>query len=633
MEIKILKETILRNPMVYGVFVSNDFTSTLIQADFFSGISSRKIFEKIRELSEKVKSPEIEVYYSGRPILEGWLDFYLRKMWYLFFITIFVLGILLYFSFHSLRGVIFPILSSIMATIWGLSSIPVFGFSLTPSTILVPFFIFTIGVSHSVQFIKRYYDEIKFSQTSKEVSKKTLEMLLIPAAVSLVTDGIGFLSLIFVPFKLIKTMAISTGIGVLSIFLTTVFFIPSSLSYMKLPAKKEIEIEERHNFLDKFLTIVTNWITFRKKRIFITFSLLGIIGIIGLTKITIGDNQPGSPTLYPNSHYNLSEKIINKEFGGTEPYYILVEGKKQESIISVEVLKEIESLQNYILKNVDSAGRGISIVDYIKGFNMVFNDGKREFYRIPDMDATVGEYIFLYSVSGFPGDFDPVCSPDFNNANIKIDLKDHKTSTIKQVLKTTEEWINKNHHTERVDFLFPGGTIGILAAVNDVIKTNIFQNLILVWFFIFLFTSIFLGSFFLGFLLIIPLLFSIIFTFGIMGFLGVPLTIETLPLASLGIGLGIDYGIYIVGRMKDEQKDKNFIERSILTSGKAVFFTAFSVSIGVLVWIFSPVKMEAKLGICLASLLLLNMLSAIILLPGLFIKKNIFLFQKQGGGK
>jgi len=392
---------------------------------------------------------------------------------------------------------------------------------------------------------------------------------------------------------------------------------------MKLPEKKEIEKEEKPNVLDRFLILVSNWVSFKRKRIFLIFSLLGIIGFAGLSRLRVGDNQPGTPTLYPKSHYNLSEKMINEEFGGTDPYYILVEGKYSEAIISSEVLKEMESLQNYLLKNIPESGRGISLVDYIKGFNMVFNEGKREFYRIPELDATVGEYVFLYSMSGFPGDFDPVCSPDFKDANIKIELKDHKTATIKSVLEKTKEWVKNNHRTERVEFLFPGGIIGVLASVNDVIKKSIPQSFCIVSSLIFVCASIFLGSFLNGFLLLIPLFFSVLFTFGLMGFFGIPLTIESLPLASLGIGLGVDYGIYILSRMRDEGKRKDSLLKSLLTSGKAVFFTATSVSLGVLVWVFSPVKMEAKLGICLASLLLLNMLSAIFLLPAIFIKRNI----------
>lgn len=628
-EIAVLKETAKRNPMVYGVFVSRDLSSTLIQADFFSGVSSRKIFEKVRALADKAAGPGVEVYYSGRPILEGWLDLYLSRMGYLFLVSLIVLAILLYFSFHSKRGVILPVVSSLMASAWGLVFLMLLKLQISPSTILVPFLVLALGVSHSVQFVKRYYEEAGFSSDPREVNRKVLAGLFAPAAISLITDGAGFLSLCFIPLKLIRTMALSAGIGVFSIFLTTVFFVPAFLSYLKLPEAREIQIEEKPNFLDRFLTLVSSWATFRRVRVFLVFFLLGLVGILGLTRIRVGDNQPGSPALYPGSHYNVSERIINREFAGTDPYYILVAGKGIESLVSSQVLKEMESLQDYLMRNVSQAGRAGSLVEYVKGFNMVFNDGNPAFYRIPDLDLTIGEFIFLYSISGFPGDFDPVCSPDFNNANIKIDLKDHRSSTIRQALQATEQWIKDNHRTDKVDFLYPGGIIGTLAALNDVIRRSIPQSLLIVTPIVFLCVAFSLGGFIYGVCLLVPLLFSIVLTFGLMGLLGVGLTIETLPLASLGMGLGVDYGVYILSRMRAEGSREDGLRTSLLTSGKAVFFTAFSVSVGVLAWVFSPVKMEAKLGLSLAGLLFLNMASALILLPALLTTKKVVKWSKS----
>ena len=615
-EIESLKQAIMKNPMVYGVFVSKDLTSTLIQADFFSGIPSKKIFEKIRNLAEKIKSPDIEIYYSGRPILEGYLDIYLSNLWYLFIFSIFVLGFFLFLSFRSKRGVILPVVSALMSTLWGLSFLSLTGFNLTPSTILVPFLILALGVSHSVQFIKRYYEESVVSKDRNSICFNVLYHLITPASISILTDGIGFLSLSLIPLKLIKTMSFSAGIGVLSIFLTTVFFIPSILTFIKLPEKEEIRREEKKTFVDSFLEVVSNFVISKRKVVYSIFIFLAFAGIGGISRIKVGDNQPGSPALYPNSHYNVSERVINKEFSGTDPYYILVEGKVPEAIVSADVLKEMDDLQNYIVKNLPEAGRAISLVDYIKGFNMIFNGGKFSYYKIPELDATIGEYLFLYSMSGFPGDFDHVVSPDFKNANIKIDMKDHRTSTINKVLSITEKWIKENHKTDRVEFLYPGGIIGILASLNDTIRKSIPQSLLIVSVLIFLFASFYLKSIVQAVYLLIPLFFSILFTFGIMGYTGVPLTIESLPLASLGLGLGVDYGIYIISRMRETEKDK--IIRTLLTTGKAVFFTAFSVSLGILVWIFSPVKMAAKLGICLSSLLLLNMISSLVLLPSIF---------------
>ncbi len=619
-EIKQLKQVILRNPMIYGVYVSKDLKSTLIQADFFSGIPARKILEEIKEMTDKIKGDNIEVYFSGRPILEGYIDFYISKLWYLFIFTFLILGFLLHSSFHSKRGVILPLLSSSISTYLGLSSLTFFNFNITPSTILVPFLIFSLCVSHSVQFIERYYEEIENSKDRKQISKNILNHLIGPASISIITDGIGFLSLIILPLKLIKSMAISASIGVFSIFFTSILFIPSVLSFLKIPERKYEEV----GYIKKFLDKISNIVVMKRKVAFTVFSIVILSGIWGITKIEIGDNQPGSPVLYSFSHYNRSETVINKEFSGTDPYYILVEGKLPESILSSEVMKEMDSLQKYILKNSDRVGRAISVVDYIKGFNMIFNDGKREFYRVPDNDGTIGEYIFLYSMSGYPGDFDPIVSPDFKDANIKFDVKDHKNSTIKHLLDLTKRWIKENHKTKKVDFLFPGGIIGTVAAVNDIIKKNLPANFLLVSSLIFILSSILLRSLLQGTLLLIPLFFSILTTFGIMGFLKVPITIMSLPIVSLGIGLGVDYGIYIMTRLKETGEE---IEKTIFTTGKAVFITAFSVSLGLIVLVLSPLKMAAKLGISLSVLLLLNMVSSLILLPSLFIIK----YKKNGG--
>ncbi|MCM8769587.1 MAG: MMPL family transporter, partial [Candidatus Omnitrophica bacterium] len=355
-EIAIFQEAVKRNPMVYGVFVSRDLSSSLIQADFFSGIPSRTIFERVRTLTEAISSPEVEVYYSGRPILEGWLDYYLPRMLYLFMFSFFVLAGLLYLSFRSKRGVLIPLTSALMASLWGLASLTVSGANLSPSTILVPFLVMALGVSHSVQFLKRYYEEAKQISDRKEISLRVLQSLFSPATVSLLTDGAGFLTLLLIPFPLLQTMALAASTGVFSLFFTTIFFIPSLLSYLPLPVREEVEREERAGLVDRLMVLVSDWLFRRRRTIFWLFGAFAIFGLIGVVKLRVGDEQPGSPALYPESHYNQSESFINKHFGGTDPYYIMVAGRGPEALLSTEVLKEMESLQGYLLKSVPEAG-------------------------------------------------------------------------------------------------------------------------------------------------------------------------------------------------------------------------------------------------------------------------------------
>lgn len=633
-EMNALKMTIMRNPMLYGPIVSKDFKSTLIQADFESDVPSKRIFKELRKIAEVEEDSNTKIYIGGRPILEGWLDFYIPKMMKVFVGTLIIMIIILYMAFKSKRGVALPLASSLMAAIWGLGILTLCGYRLDPTTILVPFLILALGISHSVQFIKRYYEDEMRNLSSKEAARETLQSLFVPAFTSLITDGIGFLSLLIVPLAMIKSMALATGTGVLSIFFTSVTFIPCVLSFLPSPKKAEIFREERFNLINKVLGKISGVSVNRSSRVVIVgiFIILTLIGLIGASRIVVGDNEPGSSSLYQNSPYNISERFISERFAGSSPYYILVEGTEEEALIDQEILKEMDSLQGYLEKKVPEVGYTISLANYIKGLNFTMFGGNPKYLRIPEKSATIAEYLLLNTMAGFPGDFDPVVSPEYKYANIKIDMKDHKSQTIKKVISATREWIDENHKSKSAEFRYAGGDIGILGAINEIISEVLPLNILQVSVLVFLCIWISYLSYAAGVLLLIPLAFGVLFIFGVLGLLGISLTVEILPVAALGIGLGVDYGIYVVSRLKQEFRTekplKDAIYGSLATSGKAVFFTGMAVALGVFSWIFSDIRLQARLGIVLGSLLILNMLSTLILLPTLFsILKPKFIFK------
>jgi predicted RND superfamily exporter protein len=637
---EVLKENVIRNPMYYGSLVSKDLKATQIMVDFEQEVTSRRIFRELQEIIASERDSNTDIHIAGRPILEGWMDYYLPKMGWIFVATGLIMIFLLYLAFRSKRGIILPFLSASMATIWGLGATTLMGFHMDPATILAPFFILSLGISHAVQFIKRYYEAIKDHPLDRKLaSQETLAHLFIPALVSLVTDGIGFISLFIVPLAAIKSMALASGIGVLSIFFTTVTFIPPVLSYLPKPKRLEVEREERPNILDFLLIRIASlihrpalrWTTFG------VFILLATVGMIGASQLVVGDNEPGSATLYPDSPCNRADKIINDKFSGTNPYFVMVAGEDEEALISSEVLKEMESLQNYLLENVPEAGYALSLADYIKGLNMVMFGGNPAYFTIPENNGTIAEYLFLYSISGFPGDFDPVVSPNFQYANIKVDFKDHKADTIMKTLYYTKEWIDKFHKVEGVDFLFAGGVMGTLGAVNEIIEETLPVSILQVGLLVFICVALAYGSAVGGLLLLVPLLFNVLFVFGIMGLSGISLTIETLPVAALSIGRGVDYSIYVATRIREELQsnpDKTLDEatlRALVTSGKAVFFTGVTIAIGALTWVFSDIRLQARLGLTLGSLTLLNMAGALILLP-LFLRifNPSFIYRNRG---
>jgi len=633
-EIEVLKQRILKNPLVYGVIVSKDLKSSLIQADFESNVSVKKIFAILQGIKNKYQDQNHSIYISGQPVLQGWLDYYLPKMASLFIFTILAMSLVLFNAFKSKRGVFLPLLSAFMATLWGLGMTVMFGYKLTPATVLAPFLIFALGVSHAVQFIKRYYEYMsKHKRNSKAAAIQITRNLFVPAFTGLLTDGIAPFTLFFVPLGMVKSLAVGIGFGILSIFFSTIILVPNLLSFMNPPKRLEVIKEERTSLTNRVLRNFANLAINKRSRwiVLSTFCVLTLISIWGLTQLVVGDKKPGTSLLYTSSDYNQAEKFISDKFSTSDPYYIFVEGKQQDAVLEPAVLKEMDSLQRYLERETKGVGRTLSLVEYMKGMNMAMFEGKREEFKIPDNDKTIAEYMFLYSLTGFPGDFDPVVNPNYQYANIKVDLIDHKASTINSVLDKTGEWIKSNHKAKDANFYYAGGTIGMLAAVNQTVKPMLSANSIGTASLVLLCLIVAYGWVLGTAVLFLPLIFRTTLLLGILGFLKVGLTAEIIPVIALGIGFGDDFGIYIVSRVMDELKEgggvlKEALIEAMSTSGKAVFFTGLSLTIGIATWMFSPILMQARLGALLSFLILFNVIGTLIVLPSMImiIKPDFF---------
>jgi predicted RND superfamily exporter protein len=625
LEIEALKEKILRNPMAYGPIVSKDFKATLIQADFESDISAREIFKVLQGIKNQFQDAQNTIYISGQPILEGWLDFYLPRMTKLFAITLLAMALVLYYAFRSKRGVSLPLISASMAMLWGLGLTALCGFKITPATILAPFLVFALGVSHCVQYIKLYYEYMsKHKQNSKAAAIMISRALFIPAFTGLLTDGIGPFTLFWVPLGMVKSLAIAIGFGVISIFFSTVILVPNLLSFMRPPKRREVIREEKTTLTNRILGYFAKLAVNKKSRrmVIATFFILTFVAIFGASQLEVGDKRPGTSLLFSNSPYNQAEKFISEKFATADPYYIFVEGKHGDAFLSSAVLKEMDSLQRYLEKEVKGVGRTLSLVEYVKGMNMVMFAGERKEFRIPDNDKTIAEYVFLYSLTGFPGDFDPVVNPNYQYANIKVDLRDHRAATINEVIKKTDEWIKQNHVNPDVEFSYAGGNIGMLAAVNQILKPMLSLNslgtALLVLFCLIVAYGWVLGP---G-ILFLPLVFRTMMVFGILGFLKVGLTAEMIPMVALGIGFGDDFGIYIVSRIMDELKEgggglKEAVTEAMSTSGKAVFFTGLTLAVGIATWMFSSILMQVRLGALLGFFIFFNAIGTLIVLPSM----------------
>ena len=246
---------VISNPNVYGKMVSRDLKSTVIYIDFESKAKTSYIFDALGELKQEYEDKNTTMHIAGRPILEGWLNHYLPRMFKILGISFLVISSVLYLTFRSKRGVILPLIDSSMATLWGMGTMKLLGLRLDPSTILVPFIILSLGISHSIHTMKRYYEEMDDpKRKSKHAIVSTMSHLFIPGLACVLTDGFGFLSLSLVPLPTIKSMAMASGFGILANFFTSFMFTPCILSFMHRPKILEVRREESHKWVDNILS-------------------------------------------------------------------------------------------------------------------------------------------------------------------------------------------------------------------------------------------------------------------------------------------------------------------------------------------------------------------------------------------
>lgn len=619
-----IRKAILRDEFIYGPIVAKDKKGTIIQADFQWEWDYPYIFREVKRLVQREEDENTHFHIGGRPIELGYLHQHLNRMGYIFGLALLCMIALLFVFFKSKRGTILPTISALMTVIWGLGIMGLFKIPLDIMSITVPFLILAIAVSHAVQIIKRYYEEYLHLGENKAACKATIRELLRTASGAMVTDSAGFLALLIFPFPAMRSMALVATISILCIFFTTFLFIPLALSFLPPPKRMEMEREERWGILDRIGGRITALVLGSRKWVVVSVTLMVIaIGVVGSARFEIGDLQEGSPIFWASSQYNQDLKVLNSKFPGIEPYYISIKGHEEGAICDPKLLAEIDVLEN-CLRQDPKVGYVNSYVDVLKRMNFAWRKDPK-YLKVPESEALAWQFLDIFMAGGGdPEDTRSYFTRDYSRANISVLLKDHTPSTIKRVIGETDKFIsNFNNHGNPVAITQAAGNIGMFAAIMEELESNQILNLIIIGFIVFVdcfITFRFASS---GLMVLGILAISLLITSGVMGFGKIGLFISTATIASLGTGIGDNFPMYTLGRLIEEyRKDPNeshALHRTLTTSGKAVFFTAMSVTLGSLMLVFSGLRIQALMGGMLAIAFLVNMLATLVVLPTLVV--------------
>ena len=625
-----LKKGIKSNNLVNGVLVSKDDTAAIILGELKDDADVKKFFKFVYQLKKEEEDENTSLHMVGLPILYGWIFNYLPQLTNIVFVTFIISAVILVLIFGlRLQGIIVPLIVASISCIWGLGFFSLIRINFNPLMIVIPVLVGARALSHSVQLTQRYLEEYDQLRDAQKASQATIEGLFLATFSALVTDAAGFLVLILAKIPAIQILSYTCAFWLFSIFILVAILGPILCLYLPNP-------QGGKNFQDSIfprtLNIFQRRLAYFQLNKFGSAALIFLMFIVGIAclyyakkTLIIGDIHPGSAVLWPDSQYNRDCKVVNDKFDniGVDNLNIIVKGKPDSYAMCLpEVLRNIHSFEEYLRNKFPGLVNGSqSMAPICKKLNMEFHEGNPLWEVIDGTQKGCAMLFYLYKTSADPYDFNKYTDDEYNNGNIIIFLKNHTRETIRKVLKASYQYV-EDHPMENATYYLAGGTIGIAEAVNQEIEYSQKDTLLLIFLVVFVFCAICFRSVTAGIFLGIPLVIANLAAFAFMGYMRIGLDVNTLPVSAIGIGLGVDYGIYLLIRIEEEYKKCGEISRSNLialtTAGNAVFFTALTLVVPILFWYFlSPLRFQAEMGLLLSILLAFNALGALILIPSM----------------
>ncbi|MFQ5949796.1 MAG: RND family transporter, partial [Nitrospiria bacterium] len=593
---------------------------------------------QLQDIVDKYMDADHEIYLGGMPIV---LSYFEADSWrmlvVLFPLAILIIGTLHYIAFRTWQGLVIPLLTSLLAVAWAMGLMGLTGTPLDPWNAMTPILILAIAAGHSVQILKRYYEEFnRLGDPKQAVIESTTQVgeSLVTAAL---TTSAAFASLITFKLKTFQAFGLFTAFGVLSALAIELTFIPALRSLLP-PSRKEKKLSAagskaaagRPDLIDQFLTGIATQVSGRGRgKILVGALLFFVISVIGALRIEVSNSNRSQ--FFESTLLRQDERSINEKFAGTSTFYILLEAIKEDALKNPNVALAVDRLQRR-LEGLKEVGKTESYVDHLKQLNQTFNGGDPAFNRVPDRQEEIAQYLFLYAASGSPADFARLMRPQQQEAVIWIFLKSDDTRLAEEIIEMIDRSRASDFKGLGVEMGVAGSSPVVVALNQEIIRGkagNIVQIAVITFLIIAFVRRSFLG----GLFVIIPLTLSVLINFGVMGFTGVTLGIGTAAITAMAVGIGADYEIYLIFRLREEFQKRGNIEDAVRvtlqTSGKAIIFVALAVSSGYGLLAFTGFYLHME-GVLVPLAMLTSSLGALAVLPALvMIFKPKFVFGGQ----
>ncbi|GBL02856.1 RND family transporter [Glaciecola sp. KUL10] len=607
---------------IAGRQVSSDFSCAMVTAQLLDidpetgeKLDTLALASELEEqLRGKYENENTSIHIIGFSKMIGDVAEGAKDVLLFFAIAIAITAIMVFFFSRSIMLTLLPLLCSIIAVIWQLGLLTLFGFGLDPMSILVPFLVFAIGVSHGVQMINAVGKQASVGVDVKTASQNAFKTLLIPGGIALLSDTVGFMTLLVIDIGIIRELAITASMGVAVIILTNLLLLPVLMSYVKLSQKYVDSFKNERDKGNKVWENVAKCASSKTAIVIVALtSILFVLGSMQASKMKIGDLHAGAPALHESSRYNQDTFLITDKFEITVDYISVIVETSAEACTDFDTMTAIDDFQ-WRMENIPGVQSAISLASVAKQVNAGYNEGNPKWQVLPRNQSTMVQAVSRVPTSS------GLLNGDCSVMPIILFMQDHKAETIETIVAAVKQ-IREEYQTSTLDFKLASGPVGVMAATNEAVKASQDPMLYYVFGAVIALCLISFRSIRATLSVVIPLYVVSVLAQSLMTVLQIGLTVSTLPVIALGVGIGVDYGIYILSTMNERLKAGDSVQAAYLAAlkerGSAVLFTGITLAIGVSTWVFSSLKFQMDMGILLTFMFIVNMLGAIIVLPAI----------------
>ncbi len=604
--------------LVAGNFKSSILFVPLLDKDPKTGddLDYADFARQLENIRSKYQNEHIAIHITGFAKIVGDLIDGLKQVLWFFLLAVGIVTTVLYVYTRCVRSTLLVMGCSLVAVLWQFGLLHLFGYALDPYSILVPFLVFAIGVSHGAQKMNGIMQDIGRGTHRVVAARYTFRRLFLAGLTALLADAVGFAVLTIIDIQVIQELAVIASIGVAVLIFTNLLLLPILLSYTGVsPVAAQRSLRAEKAGIESSSKLWGFFGLFTQRRWAAIALLTGLAMAVGgyavSLKLQVGDLDPGAPELRPDSRYNQDSAFMVSNYAASADIFVVMVKTPEDQCTRFGVLSSVRDLGRQLeqLPGVES----VNSMANLSRFAMVgYNEGNFKWLELIPNNAALGAV-----QTRAPRElFNQGCSL----LSLYVYLKDHKADTLNGVVKVAQAYAD-THSTEQAQFMLAAGSAGIEAATNIVVKQAMHDMLYWVYGAVIVLCFVTFRSWRAVVAAVLPLMLTSMLCEALMVSLGMGVKVATLPVIALGVGIGVDYALYVLSVLLAGQRGGLSLgeayHRALTFTGRVVLLTGVTLAAAVATWAFSPIKFQADMGILLAFMFVWNMFGALIFLPAL----------------